>query len=165
MANPRIALLPVLFIMVFALSCAERQTRDVEFSPEFQPIYCAEDSIVATVRSMMDEMGAGTYELRLQTSEEFSCFNYEIFFDRKVVEDYILVSVQEVSRPEVCLEAIGPAAGTDTLNLTPGTYTLQVRYCDPKWPEVRYDMYRLEVGGRDAILSREKVVYQMSVWR
>ncbi len=165
MANPRIALLVVLLITVFALSCADRQIKDVEFSPEFQPVYCAEDSIAATVRSMAEERGDDTYELRLLTSEEFSCFNYEIYFDLKLIENYILVSVQKVNRPQVCLEAIGPATGSDTLSLTPGTYTLQVRYCDPKWPEVRYDMYRLEVEDGDGILIREKVVYQMSVWR
>jgi len=150
---------------VLMLSCGDRKS-DVEYTPEYRPSYCARDSVVADVRNMPNVEEVEQFLLALHTSEEYSCFNYRLHFDVKTVDDIILVSVQDLEQPDICQEAIGPAGGIDTLTLDPGTYMLQVRYCDPKWPEVRYDMYRLQIDTNYGIsLNREKVVYQMSVWR
>ena len=65
--------------------------------------------------------------LTMRTEKIYPCFNFSIVADVDVYQRIITVNLQHISKPPLCLTALGPAAFEKQLSLPEGTYVLAVK--------------------------------------
>lgn len=76
-------------------------------------------------------------QLSMQTEQIFNCFNYSIEYDFLRLGSILRVQLKQISIPNVCLTALGPASAVQTLDLPDGIYGLQFEH------KSKSDTYRL----------------------
>lgn len=137
----------VLLACIILLSCTDglRSVGDNPDGPPSQPIG---GGIRFSVSERPPYQNYGAFPrifLDMRTVCEYGCCNYEIICEIAVEYDEIVVQLAGIFVPDICATAIGPATGSEILNIKQGHYTLVFAYAGLR------DTYDLDVT-QDAII-------------
>ena len=104
----------VLFLATLGFSC----------SPELADPYASVGSdIKITLREEIKEDGKGLMIIS-ETLEIFPCYNYFLITTESVQSEEITMTYSGISKPEICLTALGPARSQEYFNLENGIYAI-----------------------------------------
>lgn len=62
--------------------------------------------------------------IRSETFEIFSCYNYSLITRQQIQEDKITLIYSGISKPEICLTALGPARSLEIFSVENGIYDI-----------------------------------------
>ncbi|MCF4102836.1 hypothetical protein L1I30_14250 [Gillisia sp. M10.2A] len=93
----------ILIITLIALSCSKNEDEyigSIETDIDFMPVEIYNNSNISE---------NPTLKLKLITREEFPCYNYSLITTQSIEDNELIIRLEKVSVPTICLTAIGPA--------------------------------------------------------
>jgi len=93
----------ILLISLIALSCSKNDDDfigSIETDINFMPVEIYNNSNISENPGL---------KLKLITREEFPCYNYSLITTQSIEDNELIIRLEKISVPTICLTAIGPA--------------------------------------------------------
>src|SRR3989338_6926689 len=137
----RILILLVIGLIILISGCV----REEPILPPKEGVYEElEGSVKLSISERFtEERDGGHISLNLATEKIYGCYNFQLNSNVKIQGNIIIVEIKNVFKPEMCLEALGPAKFSKNLGKIEGDYQLTMKYKDEE------DKYNLKITKED----------------